>query len=168
MRWGDDGSIFYYQYADTGAYAFPSSWCTIGACYRQEFNYLIRANRDWKTVYSPYTALIFSDCFSGWRLTNRNFFMYRFIEGDFNSGYRFRSRLQLTFPKVNYFPIWLYASEELFLDQHGGFTQNRMIAGVEYTRKDRFRTAIEYMYRNIKEPSWSYQGILNIRIQLEF
>lgn len=168
MRWGCNGNTFYYQNVELTVFYKPLSWFWIGPTYRQEWNYLRNSKRPWSTIYSPYVNMSFAQTFSGWQLSSRNYFMYLITRGDRASEFRYRNRLQMILPKVNYFPIWLYISEELFIDQHGGFTQNRLAAGIQYTRKDRFRTALEYIYRSLKDPEWTYQNILNIRIRLEF
>ena len=170
LRWGDNGNLLYFQYAEASCYYQPKTWFWIGPSYRQEWNYVINDTRPWSTVYSPFIDISLGNTFSGWNISTRNFLMYRVIVSDvFPNEFRYRNRIQLILPKVNYFPIWLYGSEEFFIDQHYGLTQNRLIAGAQYTRKDRFRTAIEYMYRNLKQfGNWSHQNVLNIRIHLEF
>lgn len=168
LRWGDKAKILYYQYAETAFFFHPKQWLWIAPSYRQEWNYRKHTDKYWSTIFSPYVNVMFAQVSNQWSYSWRNFLMYRCIRGSLPSEFRYRTRLQVIFPKVNYFPIWIYVSEEAFFDQRVGFSQNRLIAGAQYTRKDRFRTAIEYMYRNLKENSWSYQNILNIRIHLEF
>lgn len=160
MRWGDDASTLYFMYAQWQA-VYKKKFIEVAPGYRQEY---FKPAQEWFVRYNPLidVTLFFEGV---WQWEDRNRILYH-IPQNVSSSFIYRNRLRVTSPEMtSFFELKFFAEDEVFFQEHIGFSQNRFTIGLLGTLTSYLKGRIYYTYRNLKQENhWNYQNVLGVHV----
>lgn len=158
-RFGNNISQLYFIYLQGIAGIKVSKQIDLGPGYRQAWRLF---DAKWRLTYEPLLDLIFHQ---------RNVFQFRnrisyLAHERAKNVWQYRARIRLSSEN------WahnLFIANEVFIDSHFGFTQNRTFAGVNIPLFAMINADLSYMLRFLKsERGWTHQHIFGTWFNFAF
>jgi len=165
-RFGDDMSKLYFFYLQGITSIEMNQWISLSPGYRQIWHL---QQTQWRLAFEPLIDLTFKKKRGNFTFNLRNRFSYLFREQNVDFfQYRARAELMSSFKIIDHL-FKPYFANEVFLDSHYGFTQDRLSLGLITTLYKCLSGDFYYMFRFLKlNTDWTHQHIIGTRVNCSF
>ncbi len=166
LRFGSDMSTLYYHHADVSFWRKVTEMISMGLAYRQVYE---NKHGSWEEENRPHV-----DAAAVWKvkdvkIKNRFRVEYRMRDGK-KDVFRFRNKISVSPPfQIKGSNLKPFAADEIFIDDEGTFTRNRLYVGVKIPARNNVKVDAFYLWQTSKKSGdWLDFNVIGVKIGLRF